>query len=126
MLVLLAQLSTSLLLSPSLVSHHRSAGRLSIGSRTPPILACDEATRDSEESIVERNARRERQVRALEDSVGFPEAIVDSQEYKVAFKTTAGSFNVTLDRALSPNGVDRFVELVKVQTLIDGTQFSAQ
>jgi len=38
---------------------------------------------------------------------------VESQEYKVQFKTTAGSFNATLDRALSPNGVDRFVELVK-------------
>ena len=106
MLVLLAQLSTSLLLSPSLVSHHRStAGGLPIGSRTPAIVACDE-------SIVERNARREREARAVE-SAGFPEAIVESKEYKVHFKTTAGAFNVTLDRALSPNGVDRFVELVK-------------
>jgi len=85
---------------------------LPIGSRTPAIVACEEATRDSEESVVERNARREKEVR-LEESAGFPEAIVESQEYKVRFKTTAGSFNVTLDRALSPNGVDRFVELVK-------------
>ena len=38
---------------------------------------------------------------------------MESKEYKVHFKTTAGSFNITLDRALSPNGVDRFVELVK-------------
>ncbi len=110
MLVLLAQLSTSLLLSPSLVSHHRSAGRL-------PIVACDsDATRDSgesvKESIAESVVRRERQVR--EASIGgFPEAIVESQKFRVQFKTTAGSFNATLDRALSPNGVDRFVELVK-------------
>ena len=111
MLVLLAELSTSLFLSPSLVSHHRSAVRLPIGSCTPAIVAC-EATRDPEESIVERNARRERQVR-IEEAAGFPEAVVESKEYKVHFKTTAGSFNITLDRALSPNGVDRFVELVK-------------
>ena len=52
MLVLLAQLSTSLFLSPSLVSHHRSAGRLPVGRRTPAIVACD-ATRDGEESIAD-------------------------------------------------------------------------
>ena len=49
----------------------------------------------------------------MEESAGFPDAVVESKEYRVQFKTTAGSFNVTLDRALSPNGVDRFVELVK-------------
>jgi len=116
MLALLAQLSTSLLLSPSLVSHQRSSGRLPTGSRTTAVIACssdsEEATRDSAESVTESVARREKQVR--EASLGgFPEAIVESQEYKVQFKTTAGAFNATLDRALSPNGVDRFVELVK-------------
>ena len=80
--------------------------------RTRAIVACDEATRDSSESIAERNARREREV-IMEESAGFPDAVVESKEYRVQFKTTAGSFNVTLDRALSPNGVDRFVELVK-------------
>ena len=88
-LVLLAQLSISF--TPSLVSSHiaarSSAGRL-------PIAACDggDQTRDPEP---------------------FPEAIVESKIYKVHFKTTAGPFTITLDRALSPNGVDRFVELVK-------------
>lgn len=89
MLVLLAQLSISF--SPSLVSHQttRLAGRLPIGSgRTPAAVACN-----------------------LPDE--FPEAIVESKKYKVLFKTTAGSFTVTLDRALSPNGVDRFVTLVE-------------
>ena len=47
------------------------------------------------------------------ESGTFPEAIVDPHKLKVQFRTTAGSFTVTLDRALSPNGVDRFVELVK-------------
>jgi hypothetical protein len=133
MLVLLAQLSTSLLLSPSLVTHHRPAGRLPIGSRTLATVACDsEATRDSAESVArgfvssrdseearERKAeiadsitRRDEEVR-IANLGGYPEAIVESQEYKVQFKTTAGVFNVTLDRALSPLGVDRFVELVK-------------
>jgi len=113
MFVLLAPLiSTSLLLSPSLVSHHRSAGRLPIGTRTPAIVACDSPTRDSEESVADSVARREKQVREARLG-GFPEAIVESKEYKVQFKTTAGSFTATLDRALSPNGVDRFVELVK-------------
>jgi len=64
------------------------------------------------ESMAESVARRERETREREAS-GFPEAIVESKEYKVQFKTTAGSFTATLDRALSPNGVDRFVELVK-------------
>ena len=120
MLVLLSQLSSSLLISPSL---DRSAGRLPIISRTPAIAACDFPTRDSEESvadsvaqrkesIVESVARRDEEVR-LASLAGFPEATVESKEYKVQFKTTAGSFNVTLDRALSPNGVDRFVDLVK-------------
>ena len=112
MLVLLAHLGASLLLSPSLVTHHRSAGNLPVRVRTRAIVACDEATRDSSESIAERNARREREV-IMEESAGFPDAVVESKEYRVQFKTTAGSFNVTLDRALSPNGVDRFVELVK-------------
>ena len=129
MLVLLAQLSTSLLLPPSLVGHRRSAGLLlSTGTRTAAVVACsidsEEATRDSAESVAEsvgrrrRNphaesvARREQQVKEA-SLAGFPEAIVESKEYKVQFKTTAGSFNATLDRALSPNGVDRFVELVK-------------
>ena len=133
MLVLFAQLSISLLLSPSPVSHHRSAARLPVGSRTSAIAACDsEETRDSEESVVDYSftgrdsaevrakksaiadsvARRDEEVR-LASLDGFPAAIVESKEYKVNFKTTAGSFNVTLDRALSPNGVDRFVELVK-------------
>ena len=31
---------------------------------------------------------------------------------QVRFETTAGSFTATVDRALSPNGVDRFLELV--------------
>ena len=107
MLVLLAQLSTSLLLSPSPVSY-----RLPIGSRTSAIVACEDETRDSKESIAESVARRERQVKeAL--SGGFPEAVVESKIYRVQFKTTAGSFTCTLDRALSPHGVDRFVELVK-------------
>lgn len=114
MLVLLAQLSTSLLLSPSLLSHHRSAGRLPTGSRA--VVACssdsEEATRDSAETVAESVARREKQVREA-SLAGFPEAIVESHEYKAQFKTTAGTFNATLDRALSPNGVDRFVELVK-------------
>ena len=110
MLVLLAQLSTSLLLSPSLVSHQTNR----LPSRTPAIIACDseESTRDSEETISENAARRERQVREAR-LAGFPEAIVESKEYKVQFKTTAGSFTATLDRALSPNGVDRFVQLVE-------------
>ena len=110
MLVLLAQLSTSLLLSPSLVSHQTNR----LPSRTPAIVACDseESTRDSEETISENAARRERQVREAR-LAGFPEAIVESKEYKVQFKTTAGSFTATLDRALSPNGVDRFVQLVE-------------
>ena len=115
-MLVLAQLSTSLLLSPSLVGHRRSAGGLSTGSRTAAVVACssdsEEATRDSAESVAESVARREKQVKDASLS-GFPEAIVESQEYKVQFKTTAGSFNATLDRALSPNGVDRFVELVK-------------
>ena len=110
MLVLLAQLSTSLLLSPSLVSHQTNR----LPSRTPATVACDseESTRDSEETISENAARRERQVREAR-LAGFPEAIVESKEYKVQFKTTAGSFTATLDRALSPNGVDRFVQLVE-------------
>ena len=88
MLVLLAQLSISF--SPSLVSHQttRPARRLPIGSRAPEIVACDLPAE-------------------------FPEAIVESQKYKVQFNTTAGKFSVTLDRALSPLGVDRFVELVE-------------
>ena len=133
MLVLLAQLSTFVLLSPSLANHHRSAGRLPIESRAPAIVACDsEATRDSEasvangfvsgreseearayrEEVTANNARRDEAVR-LASLAGFPEAVVESKEYKVQFKTTAGSFTATLDRALSPKGVDRFVELVK-------------
>jgi peptidyl-prolyl cis-trans isomerase A (cyclophilin A) len=107
---------TSLHRSPSLVSepllYHRSAGRLPIGSRAAAVVACDASTRDNQESVAESVARREKQVR--EASLGgFPEAIVESKEYRVQFKTTAGSFNATLDRALSPHGVDRFVDLVE-------------
>ena len=107
MFVLLAQLSTALLLSPGLVSQHRAAARAPIGSRARAIVACD-----GKESIADSVTRREREVREQTLS-GFPDAVVESKEYKVQFKTTAGSFTATLDRALSPKGVDRFVELVK-------------
>jgi peptidyl-prolyl cis-trans isomerase A (cyclophilin A) len=36
-----------------------------------------------------------------------------SEMRRVRFKTSAGDFHVSLDRALSPRGVDRFLELVE-------------
>lgn len=114
LVVVLAAPAAAYLLRPTCTSVHRRvlAARLCQAED-----AADEAaTRDGEESVkesvTESVARRERQVR--EASVGgFPEAIVDSKEYKVQFHTTAGAFTVVLDRALSPKGVDRFVELVE-------------
>lgn len=83
MLLLVAQLFISF--SPSLVS--RQATKPAIGRCSPAIAAYDLPAE-------------------------FPAAIVESKKYKVQFKTTAGEFTITLDRALSPLGVDRFVELV--------------
>ena len=44
---------------------------------------------------------------------GYPEAVVDSEEYRVKFRTTAGAFTATVDRENSPDGVDRFISLVR-------------
>ena len=43
----------------------------------------------------------------------YPEAVVESQKTCVFFRTTAGDCACVVDRAYSPGGVDRFLELVK-------------
>ena len=43
----------------------------------------------------------------------YPPPIVESKVIRLRFATTAGDFSVDLDRALSPNGVDRFVDLAR-------------
>jgi len=42
----------------------------------------------------------------------FPDAKAPPELCRVRFETTAGDFTVTVDRTLSPLGVDRFVDLV--------------
>lgn len=42
----------------------------------------------------------------------FPPAVCPSEIYRIRFSTTAGDFTVRLDKALSPSGVTRFLELV--------------
>jgi peptidyl-prolyl cis-trans isomerase A (cyclophilin A) len=42
--------------------------------------------------------------------------------YKVEFKTTKGTFDVTVKRSLSPHGADRFYNLVKAH-FFDGVKF---
>ena len=42
----------------------------------------------------------------------YPPATCESQKTRVRFSTTAGECHVTVDRALSPAGVDHFLELV--------------
>lgn len=42
----------------------------------------------------------------------FPPAICPSEIHRIRFSTTAGDFTIKLDRALSPSGVTRFLELV--------------
>ena len=43
----------------------------------------------------------------------YPPATCDSKKTRVKFCTTAGDTHVNVDRALSPEGVDRFLELVE-------------
>ncbi len=42
----------------------------------------------------------------------FPPPICPTEIHRVRFSTTAGDFTIRLDRALSPSGVTRFLELV--------------
>jgi cyclophilin family peptidyl-prolyl cis-trans isomerase len=46
------------------------------------------------------------------NNTAFPPAICPSEIFRIRFCTTAGDFTVRLDRALSPSGVTRFLELV--------------
>ena len=48
-----------------------------------------------------------------QSSSNFPPAICPSEIHRVRFSTTAGDFTIQLDRALSPSGVTRFLELVE-------------
>lgn len=47
-----------------------------------------------------------------DSSSEFPPAICPSEIHRIRFSTTAGDFTIRLDRALSPSGVGRFLELV--------------
>jgi peptidyl-prolyl cis-trans isomerase A (cyclophilin A) len=49
----------------------------------------------------------------------FPPAICPSEIHRIRFSTTAGDFTIRLDRALSPSGVTRFLELVDDGFFID-------
>ena len=46
-------------------------------------------------------------------SKDYPPATVESAITRVKFSTSAGNFTVQLDRALSPIGVDHFLQLVR-------------
>ena len=41
----------------------------------------------------------------------FPPSVCPSEIHRIRFSTTAGDFTIRLDRALSPSGVGRFLEL---------------
>ena len=56
----------------------------------------------------------------LEDMADWPEKTPDS--FRVAFETTMGTFEVECNRAWSPNGADRFYELVR-KGYYDGNRF---
>jgi len=56
---------------------------------------------------------------ALSRSTEFPPAICTSEIHRIRFSTTAGDFTIQLDRALSPSGVTRFLELVDDGFFID-------
>ena len=43
---------------------------------------------------------------------GYPPAVVESTVTRLKFSTSAGDFTVEVDRALSPSGVDRLLDLV--------------
>ena len=43
----------------------------------------------------------------------YPPAVVDEEKTRIRLCTTAGDCHVVVDRAFSPEGVDRFLELVK-------------
>ena len=45
-------------------------------------------------------------------SGGYPPAVVESKVARLKFSTSAGDFTVEVDRALSPSGVDRLLDLV--------------
>jgi len=45
-------------------------------------------------------------------SADYPPAVCKSEKTRVKLSTTAGDCHVVVDRALSPKGVDRFLELV--------------
>ena len=49
----------------------------------------------------------------------YPPATCDSKKTRVKFCTTAGDTHVNVDRALSPEGVDRFLELVEAGFFTD-------
>lgn len=48
----------------------------------------------------------------MEHTDFFPPAICSTEIHRIRFSTTAGDFTIRLDRALSPSGVTRFLELV--------------
>lgn len=49
----------------------------------------------------------------------YPAAVVDQEVTGVRFVTTAGDFSIVVDRAYSPEGVDRFLKLVKAGVFTD-------
>ena len=86
---------------------------LAVLSFTPPRTAFDRTLRPqrARSCTVRLNFLDE-----LKDSLGigdYPEAVVPSEEFRVRFTTTAGSFTATVNRENSPEGVDRFISLVR-------------
>ena len=49
----------------------------------------------------------------------YPPAVVEAEITRVRLRTTAGDCEIVVDRAYSPEGVDRFLELVEIGFFTD-------